>query len=79
MYIEAIERFGKPPVRLEVSQVVIYRDDGTPISLASLYGPDGAIFVETAEDPEKFNKALQTLGIDKTVIVDNLVMSEPTQ
>lgn len=77
MYIEAVESLGKPPLRMKVSQVVIYRDDGTPVSLASLYGPEGAIFVEHAGNAEAFNKALRSLRIDKLVIVDHLNLPEP--
>lgn len=72
MYIEAFERVGGRPVRLKVSQVVIYRDDGTPVSLAMLYGADDAIFTEHVGNEAGFNRALQSLGIDKVVIVETV-------
>jgi hypothetical protein len=65
--IEILQGIGKPPIRLEASQVVIRMPDGTPVSVAALFGGSGGLMVSHCTD-EQFNDNLQKLGITQTVI-----------
>jgi hypothetical protein len=65
--VEIVERIGVPPLQLAASQVVITLPDGTPISIAALFGGEEAVLVSHCDDP-KFNENLAKLGINKTVI-----------
>jgi hypothetical protein len=65
--VEIVETIGKPPLRLQASQVVIRMADGTPVSLAALFGNAHSVMVSHCEDAN-FNQNLQKLGIQETVI-----------
>ena len=56
---------------MEVSQVLIKQADGTPVSVAAEYGPEGAYAVAHAGDAD-FNRILEALGIDQLVVTDTL-------
>jgi hypothetical protein len=66
-FVEIIESIGKPPIRLEASQVVIRMANGTPVSVAAMFGGPHSVLVSHCEDPG-FNANLQKLGINETVI-----------
>lgn len=66
-FVEIMEAVGKPPLRLEASQVVIRMADGTPVSVAALFGNAQSVMVSHCEDPN-FNQNLKKLGIQETVI-----------
>lgn len=76
MYIEAYDRVGGRPIRLQVNQVVVYLDNGTPVSMAAVAGPPGVVHVSHAKDPT-FNRDLQVFGVPETVIFTELPDSEP--
>ena len=77
MIVEVITDIGgTAPLRLACSQVVIRREDGTPVVLAAKFGPDRAIAASIAGD-EDFNRLLQALGINTTVIADRLELPKP--
>lgn len=69
--VEIVESIGKPPLRVEASQVVVRMPDGTPISLAALYGSSNSVLVSHCED-ERFNDNLRKLGLNDTVISETL-------
>ncbi len=58
MIVELISE-GKP-VRIPVSQLVIFNDEGTPVAVAGLFGP-GAIKVAHALDDD-FQQTLRAFG-----------------
>lgn len=66
-FVEIVESIGKPPLRLEASQVVIRLPNNTPVSLAALYGTADSVLVSHCDDPS-FNENLRKLGINETVI-----------
>lgn len=70
-YVEVINGIGKAPVRLEASQVVIRMPNGTPVSIAALYGGPSSVLVSHCQDPS-FNDNLRKLGINDTVVVDTM-------
>ena len=63
MFVEIRPQFGQAPIRIHASQVIVYSDQGTPVALSSVYGPDRLIFTEHCENTVRFNKALQEFGI----------------
>lgn len=69
--VEVVQSIGKPPIRLEASQVVVRMPDGTPISLAALYGSQESVMVSHCED-KSFNDNLRKLGINETVVTERL-------
>jgi hypothetical protein len=70
-YVEIIQGIGKPPIRVEASQVVIRMPNGTPVSVAALYGGPTSVLVSHCEDPN-FNANLNKLGINETVVVSTI-------
>lgn len=70
-YVEVINGIGKPPLKVEASQVVIRMPNGTPVSIAALYGGPNSVLVSHCEDAN-FNANLKKLGINETVIVSSL-------
>lgn len=69
---------GTAPLRLNVSQIVLRLDDGTPMAAAAHYGPDGAVLVESAAfNPEAFQRMLKILGINQTVLVSTIKTAPP--
>ncbi len=77
MIVEIIPDIGTgPPVRLPCSQVVIRREDGTPVVVAAKFGPERAIAASIAGDAD-FNRMLHALGINMTVITDRLELPKP--
>jgi len=69
--VEVIEAFNKPAQVLNASQVVVRMADGTPISIAALFGGPNSVLVSHCKDPG-FNLDLQKIGIKETVVVENL-------
>jgi len=65
--VEVLTTVGKPPLRLPASQVVVRMPDGTPISVAALFGGVTSVLVSHCED-SSFNDNLRKLGINETVI-----------
>ncbi len=65
--VEVVTSIGKPPLKLPASQVVVRMPDGTPISIAALFGGLTSVLVSHCEDPS-FNDNLRKLGINETVI-----------
>jgi hypothetical protein len=69
--VEILEQIGTPPLQVAASQVVIRLADGTPVSLAALFGGEDALLVSHCDDP-RFNDNLSKLGIEQTVIVEKV-------
>ena len=69
--VEVIQAIGKPPLMLEASQVVVRMPDGTPVSLAALYGGPDSVLVSHCDDAN-FNENLRKLGMSDTVVTDKL-------
>lgn len=65
--VEVIESIGKPPLRIPASQVVVRMRDGTPVSVAALFGSATSVMVSHCEDAN-FNDNLRKLGINETII-----------
>jgi hypothetical protein len=69
--VEVVEGIGKPPLKIPASQVVVRMLDGTPVSLAALFGGPNSVMVSHCEDAS-FNDNLRKLGITGTVISTKL-------
>ena len=69
--VEVVQSIGRPPIKMEASQVVIRMSDGTPVSLAALYGSIDSVLVSHCDDPN-FNNNLKKLGINDTVVTEKL-------
>ena len=65
-----IHRNLRDVVVIEATRVVVEDDLGNPVALALEFGPNQILAV-TADDP-KFNQVLAELGIDKTVLVEDV-------
>lgn len=70
-FVEIIESIGKPPLRVPASQVVVRMPNGTPVSVAALFGSNSSVLVSHCEDPD-FQSNLQKIGINETVIVEKV-------
>jgi hypothetical protein len=69
--VEVVQAIGRPPLKVEASQVVIRMPDGTPISLAALFGGPDSVLVSHCEDAN-FNENLRKLGLTDTVVTEKL-------
>lgn len=69
--VEVVQAIGKTPLKMEASQVVIRMPDGTPISLAALFGGPTSVLVSHCDDPN-FNENLRKLGLSDTVVTEKL-------
>jgi hypothetical protein len=81
VFVEVISRIGQPPIRLDASQVVVYLDNGTPISVVALYGDNQTVkMAQVAPTGEhEFNKVLRDLRINRTVICDRVSCTPPPE
>lgn len=70
-FVEIVEQIGKPPLRIPASQAVIRLADGTPISMAAMFGSERSVIVSHCED-NNFQQNLQKIGITDTVIVEKM-------
>lgn len=65
-------------LQLPVTQVILYREDGTPLACAAEYGMDGSVAVASAGwDVAEFHRMLRNLGEHRTVVVSTLQMPRP--
>jgi hypothetical protein len=72
MIVEIIDKLGTTPLRIPCSQVRILNDVGTPIGVAGEYGPNLAVRIAHAGEPD-FNRTLAALGYcGSPVSVDRL-------
>ena len=78
MLVEILPRGigGGEPLVLEATLVIVRWPDGTPMCVAGAYGPDGVVRASHCKDKD-FNETLRKLGIDRTVICDELVLPPP--
>lgn len=67
---------GAEPLVLDATLVLVELEDGTPVMVCGEYGPEGAVRASHAGDDD-FNKSLNMLGIDKTVICDTVKLPPP--
>ncbi len=74
MYVELIGRDGQPH-RIEISQLALYHDNGTPLAVAVQIDPLN-VHVSHVKDPT-FATDLTKLGIRKTVVVEELQSRPP--
>lgn len=77
MFIEFIDKFGGPPVRVEVSQFVARDMNGTPVCVAGEYGPSNTIRVSHAADAD-FNQSLRAFGYGRQTVVMETVSTQHT-
>ena len=71
--VEVLESIGKQPIVLNASQVVVRLSNGTPVSVAALYGGDDSVLVSHCDD-KNFNENLDKIGISSTVIVEKVAV-----
>lgn len=69
--VEILEQIGKKPLVLPASQVVVRMPDGTPISVAALYGSSSSVMVSHCTDKD-FQETLGKLGINQKVTVTQI-------
>jgi hypothetical protein len=79
MIVELIQRGGlgrSKPIVLDVTQIVVRQNNGTPIYVCAHYGPDDAC-AHSVAGMEDFNRYLRVLGIDMTVVVSTIQIPGP--
>lgn len=64
------------PRRIKATRVVIEDDFGNPVG-AFLQVEPGHIVAEIADDEQKFNSFLRQLGINKTIVIDEIKPQPP--
>jgi hypothetical protein len=69
--VEIMQGIGKPVQVLSATQVVIRTPNGTPVSLAAMFGGSSGIMVSHCNDPE-FTANLRKVGIADTVITEKV-------
>ncbi len=69
MHIVINDNLGKAQ-KIPVNSVVVYDDAGTPIA-ASIKLMDRAIMTSHYQDSD-FHEVLRSLGVDKTIFVENI-------
>ena len=75
MFVEAWDAPSGSPIRLSVSQIVVYNNQGTPLLVAAEYGIDGAQCIAKVGDDD-FERVLKSVGFGHhKIIVDELNMS----
>ena len=67
---------GGPPIAIEASKLVVRYPNGTPIFVASDYGPDGSIAASMA-GMDDFNRMLQVLRVHQGIEVATLELPKP--
>lgn len=68
MKIKVLQAVGKDVAILQdVVQLIVEDEDGNPVTVISELQP-GVIEVATADEGAEFQRILQGLGIDKTVV-----------
>ena len=61
MIVQIVSRIGGEPLQIEASQLLVLNEAGTPVMVAGLFGPEGAIRAAHAGD-EDFNQVLRAFG-----------------
>lgn len=64
------------PLVVDAALFIARHDDGTPVCVGGEYGPGDTIRCSHALDKD-FNQTLRKLGIDRTVICEELVLPPP--
>ncbi len=68
--VEVLQGIGKPPIKVDATQVVVRLANGTPVILAALFGGENSVLVSHCED-KNFNANLEKVGINSTVILES--------
>jgi hypothetical protein len=69
--VEIVSGIGQPVTVVKASQVVIRGENGTPISVAALFGGSNGVMVSHCGDAE-FQRNLSKLCIKDTVITERI-------
>lgn len=64
------------PIVLDATLVLVTHDDGKPIIVAGVYGPDGVVRAAHTLDKD-FEQVMHALGLSRPVICDQLVLPPP--
>ncbi len=70
MRVEVMNGIGDVTV-LPATRVLITLDDGTPVSVASVWIGSGDVTCSHAGQPD-FQRVLRNLGVDRTTVVEEL-------
>jgi hypothetical protein len=63
------------PIRLQVSQLIVFNDEGTPVAVAGLFGP-GAIKAAHVLDAD-FQQTLKTFGYGRHQVEVQEIQAAP--
>jgi hypothetical protein len=70
LIVEIISEIGVAPLRIPASQIIIRHPNGTPVSVAAMYGSDRSLLVSHCAD-KSFQDALNKLAVGETVILED--------
>jgi len=59
------------PQKIEATRIVVEDDYGNPIAVLIQIEPNH-IMAELADDEDKFNRFLRSVGIDRTLVIDKV-------
>jgi hypothetical protein len=76
MIVELHNKLGNPQ-RIEATRIVIRAENGDALAVAVQPGPGQHFIVHRGDGDEQMQRALQTLGINETVISDVQDMPKP--
>ena len=69
--VEVLQGIGKPVQVLQATQVVVRTANGTPVSIAAMFGGSDGLLVSHCGD-EQFESNLSKVGISDTVITQKV-------
>lgn len=76
MKVLSYRRFGEPPQVIDAQVVIVQAENGDPIVLACEQNDPRVIVTAHVKDKD-FNRLLRALGLDKTVICDEMEAAPP--
>ncbi len=68
---------GGKPLVVNIDQLVVFQDNGTPVGLFAEYGPHSSQ-IATIVGNEDFNRQLRNFGISTPVDCQRLQVSKPS-
>lgn len=70
MRVKLVETIGGQVLDLDVALVIVEDGVGNPISIAC--ETNGGYTCETANNEERFNRILRGLGLNRSIVCDNI-------
>ncbi len=77
MRVKVLETLGGQVLELDVSLVIVEDASGNPITVAC--ETNNGYCCETANNTQRFNQMLKALGLNRSIICDNIASPAPSR